>query len=89
MAAAYDKLLVDPDPKLAEQGWRLRVTRGEDEGNVLVERERVLPEKVGAPEANNVFEHESFGWMNKPEMVWLRDRLTELIDTDESEATPS
>jgi hypothetical protein len=75
----YDQILVDPDPKLAADGWRLRVTREDPGGTVLVERERVLPEKVSDIHAHNVLEARSFGWMHTDEIRWLRDRFNELL----------
>ena len=76
----FERFLTDPDPMLAAEGWRLRVCMEAGSANVLVERERVWPERINDPSAKAVLEARSFGWMSAAETVWLRDLLTEILD---------
>ena len=75
----FERYLPDPDPKLAGEGWRLRVScEGRGEG-VSVERERVLPEQLHNPDARAVLESRSFGLMHHDEVRWLHALLGEVV----------
>jgi len=73
-----DVVLPDTDDKLRADGWRLHVFCEHEGGNVFIASERVLPEKVSDPRANNVFDSRRI-LMHPDEIAWLRDRLAELL----------
>lgn len=67
------------EKQFSDQGWRLHLSLGEDEGNATLAEEQVMPERVESHFANNIRATKGFVSLNLDEAKWLRDALDEVI----------
>lgn len=65
-------------PQEKDRGWRLRLTRFEDDIARLVE-EQVLPEKVERVDAHRIIARTANIPMTTDDVRWLRNALSELL----------
>jgi hypothetical protein len=74
-------------PQEKDRGWRIRLTRFEDDIARLVE-EQVLPEKVERVDAHRIVAKSGDISLTTEEVRWLRDSLSELLAVMEADEAP-
>ncbi len=84
MTRVFVRILADASEARArnanvkDRGWRLRLIRGDGEGNAHLYEEQVFPERVHRIDAQH-FRDQREILLTPDEQVWLRDTLAEML----------
>ena len=89
VAAPFHRILIDTQSaastKLVDQGWRLRLSRIEDDQPAELVEEQVLPEKVNQPIVNLTRATLGTVKLRTAEVRWLIAALSELLPSMEAD----